>query len=328
LCAGAAGAQRPRTFKLFCFPTALTARLVRELPAAVRLDPHDEAYDSVLYVVALGGAFFWGTAPRAAHLTAHAGWRIDKGQEPPPPGHWLHPYAPQGLHVLPAGEPEEASAAKSAAALCAASPTRAPTFSGAGVASRAFFKLYEAFHVVPSIQRWLDRQAAAAGAAGGRAALAAVDLGASPGGWAQFLALRGDMACVAAVDPGDLDSRVLAMEQIAHLRMKSQDCVPALRSALRAKAGGGARPVQLHVAVCDMNTHHEVSCGCVLDVEPLLAPGAPIVLTVKLVEKFRPVRLVMAEVRAALAPKFERFEPVWLFANGRFERTMVAWKKQ
>ena len=83
----------------------------------------------------------------------------------------------------------------------------------------------------------------------------------------------------------------------------------------------------LQIAVCDMNCHAEMSCQCLIDIEPLLAPGAPVVLTLKLVNKYCAVPILVSKVRDVLqGAGFERIQDVWLFANSRFERTLLAWK--
>ena len=50
-------------------------------------------------------------------------------------------------------------------------------------------------------------------------------------------------------------------------------------------------------------------------------------LTLKLVNKFYPVPMLVSKVRDVLQRAgFERIQDVWLFANSRFERTLLAWK--
>ena len=79
--------------------------------------------------------------------------------------------------------------------------------------------------------------------------------GAAPGGWTGYLARR--VQRVIAVDPADLDPAVLALANVTHLRMKSEDAgAEILRSAqglqqltapckLMAGLGGGAISILL-----------------------------------------------------------------------------------
>ena len=68
--------------------------------------------------------------------------------------------------------------------------------------------------------------------------------GAAPGGWTGYLA--GRVQRVIAVDPADLDPAVLALPNVTHLRMKSEDAgVAILRSAegLQQLPAPAGRPV-------------------------------------------------------------------------------------
>lgn len=50
---------------------------------------------------------------------------------------------------------------------------------------------------------------------------AALDLGASPGGWSEWLIAAGAAKCV-AVDPGELDPTVASKPELVHLKLKAR----------------------------------------------------------------------------------------------------------
>jgi len=94
----------------------------------------------------------------------------------------------------------------------------------------------------------------------------ALDLGAAPGGWTRVLA--GRVAEVVAVDPGELDERVLALPNVTHLRCHTDE--------LDQDAIG-----RFDVIVNDMNMHPDASARLMCEVATLVEPGAPAVMTVK-----------------------------------------------
>ena len=96
---------------------------------------------------------------------------------------------------------------------------------------------------------------------------AAVDLGASPGGWTSILLRHG--LEVWAVDPGDIDPRLLAQRRVHHERTTSGQFFSVSRK-------------RFDVAVNDMRMDPELSCTVMLDAADSLVPGAVVVLTLKL----------------------------------------------
>lgn len=100
----------------------------------------------------------------------------------------------------------------------------------------------------------------------------AIDLGAAPGGWTQALLDRG--ARVTAVDPAMLDPRVASNPRVTHYSGLSQ-------SYLQEYAG----KQKFDILVNDMRMDARESVRVTLESLPLLAEGAPLVVTLKLPEK-------------------------------------------
>lgn len=95
----------------------------------------------------------------------------------------------------------------------------------------------------------------------------AVDVGAAPGGWTRFLAVTHKFDLVTAIDPGELDPEVLALENVVHKMMPAQEV-------------GELPPSSL--LVCDVNRDSRDICrDMLLPIAEGLKPGAPIILTLK-----------------------------------------------
>eukprot|EP00937_MAST-01D_sp_MAST-1D-sp2_P000170 g170.t1 len=153
---------------------------------------------------------------------------------------------------------------------------RTASVSGGGVC-RAFFKLKEAW------QRAGFPLPLRSGAA-------AIDLGASPGGWSSFLAGSAGCRRVVAVDPGLLAvlpapggppsllppaAAAAAAAAIEHMRMGAAE---ALGLLLRSEA---ATKPWADALVCDVNMPPAAVVGFLGHALPLLRPGACIVITFK-----------------------------------------------
>lgn len=157
-----------------------------------------------------------------------------------------------------------------------------------------------------------------------------LDIGASPGGWSQFMARLGFEA-VYAVDPGDLAPELPYAPEgpVHHLRKQA---VPALQELVEAGRLRGA--VDLYV--CDMNCEVPDTVGALRTALPLLAPGCVCVLTLKNFCGSR--RRWEASCRDAVAAVADIIGPgpagskapeggVWLkhlMSNGAVEVTLVA----
>jgi 23S rRNA U2552 (ribose-2'-O)-methylase RlmE/FtsJ len=131
---------------------------------------------------------------------------------------------------------------------------------------RAFYKLQEAVQVAR-----VDENFSFAGAM-------AVDAGAAPGGWTKFLA--GDRGCarVYAVDPADIDVKLLSsQDNVRHVRSKVQEAMPVIMAELASEGK------QLDIFVTDLCPHHAEELHSIL--QPLLTgmlrPGGLLVVTFK-----------------------------------------------
>jgi 23S rRNA (cytidine2498-2'-O)-methyltransferase len=126
-----------------------------------------------------------------------------------------------------------------------------------GQVSRAEFKLLEAFAVfgidLPPRGR-------------------ALDLGASPGGWTRVLRQRGQY--VTAIDPGDLDPRLLSDSGIRHMRMT-------------AEAYRRSDPDQYDIIVNDMRMDSRDSARLMVAYAAALYRHGQVIMTLKLPEQHR-----------------------------------------
>ncbi|WP_157975063.1 SAM-dependent methyltransferase [Glycomyces dulcitolivorans] len=94
----------------------------------------------------------------------------------------------------------------------------------------------------------------------------ALDFGAAPGGWTRILAEQG--LAVTAVDPGDLDRRVLALGGVRHERTTAGNFIRRSRD-------------RFDLIVNDMKMDALMSSRLVLDSADLLKPSGLVVLTLK-----------------------------------------------
>ena len=143
------------------------------------------------------------------------------------------------------------------------------------------------------------------GLADGLAGSAALDIGASPGGWSWVLARAG--ARVTAVDPGELDPRVGTHAAVTHLRARAE--------SLRFDAP------QFDWVVNDMNVDPPLAAEVLLQVRPWLRDSGRSVTTLKLAGRSRP-RAVLDEFVRRLAPGYELQAAQHLYSN-RQEVTLL-----
>ncbi|OQR84138.1 hypothetical protein ACHHYP_13854 [Achlya hypogyna] len=140
----------------------------------------------------------------------------------------------------------------------------------------------------------------------------AIDIGASPGGWTEFLASQG--ATVVAVDPGML---TVTHPRVLHLPMLLEQALPQI-----------AVMNKFHLCVCDINIRPHLMAKLISSVTPYLHPQAKIVLTLKLSR--RPtdaaVQQAVDDVCRELGQACHRFVVTWLHANTINERTLFAEK--
>ncbi|MCB9137739.1 MAG: 50S rRNA methyltransferase [Caldilineaceae bacterium] len=95
----------------------------------------------------------------------------------------------------------------------------------------------------------------------------ALDLGASPGGWTRVL--RGREQYVTAIDPGELDPRLMGDPAVRHLRMT-------------AEAYLAGEPERFDLIVNDMRMDARDSARLMVDYAPLLYADGQAIMTLKL----------------------------------------------
>ncbi|WP_212755253.1 RlmE/FtsJ family methyltransferase [Flexivirga aerilata] len=139
----------------------------------------------------------------------------------------------------------------------------------------------------------------------------AVDLGASPGGWTRILADRG-FATIHAVDPAELDQRVLDLPGVQHHQQTAGDFV---------KDWDG-EPVDL--IVNDMRMVPQLTAHTMVEAARLLRPGGQAVITLKLGTN-NPVKQIddaLGMLAASYDPSFMR-----QLQHNRHEVTLVATRR-
>lgn len=147
----------------------------------------------------------------------------------------------------------------------------------------------------------------------------AVDVGASPGGWTQYLAHSGICKEVVAVDAGLLHSDVLDLKQCIYVKglIQSDEAKNALKSQSQ----------QISIVVCDINADPCSSAQLLCEhVFPYVSPrNCIVVLTLKLHKNPKPKMITALEkrVQEILAPfGATDFKVIHLTSNSRNERTL------
>jgi len=139
----------------------------------------------------------------------------------------------------------------------------------------------------------------------------ALDLGSAPGGWAAVLAEQAER--VVAVDPADLDPSVAELPNVEHLRARAETLVD--RPDLRER---------FDLLSCDMNVDPAEAAALLVDLAPMLKPGAPAIMTVKYMTPER--RRHEREAREALAAAYDGLRFQHLPHNAR--ETTVAMRRR
>ena len=190
---------------------------------------------------------------------------------------------------------------------------------GAAAASRAHAKLAEAALRCDAFRVALED------------AKTAVDVGAAPGGWTQFLASRG--VAVVAVDPAEIPDLPSGCR---HLRETAESAWTRLRAETERKAANEARPVETRASppfdvyvsdavLHDADAQERLLAGAVD--AGLLRDGATVVVTFKSApgrgagEGYE--RAARARAESLGRRLCDEWELVHLFANRRRERTFV-----
>jgi len=126
---------------------------------------------------------------------------------------------------------------------------------------------------------------------------------------------------VLAIDPAALQPEVLALPNVTHLCQKAEEAGPEL------EAQHGVREGACDLVVCDANLDALLICRALLmPMAPLLAPGAGLVLTLKLPRRCSAGRVaaIASDCEVLLRPAFEGVRVEHLFANTGNERTLLA----
>ena len=134
---------------------------------------------------------------------------------------------------------------------------------------------------------------------------AALDVGASPGGWSWVLAASG--ARVTAVDPGELDRRVTEHSQVTHLKARAETL--------------DFEQASFDWVVNDMNVDPPLAAEVLLMAHDWLRAGGRVVSTLKMGGRSRP-REALAAFVSRLGSGFELQASQHLYAN-RQEVTLL-----
>ncbi len=189
---------------------------------------------------------------------------------------------------------------------------------------RAFFKLQQALRRAPL-------PPPSSSSSGG---IIAVDIGAAPGGWTQFLLERtqGAIRHVFAIDPGDVPyaATPAAVGRVTHLALKAEDAINSVAQCLLSGEAGQSQQ-RIGCVVCDMNAHPAVAVGSLMQFwkRDLCSKGCRVVVCFKRFAS-RGSAADWAAVRANFRSVLECMsEPgsckeMHLIANGVDERTIVA----
>jgi len=138
----------------------------------------------------------------------------------------------------------------------------------------------------------------------------ALDLGSAPGGWARVLAEV--CAEVVAVDPAEMDERVIALPNVTHAQLRADQYLRAARG-----------PFDL--ITCDMNAESPVSAALLCQAAPLLQEGGEAILTIKFTSRQR--RLHVRRALDVLEACYTDFDTRHLPHNGK-ETTLHMRKKR
>ena len=125
---------------------------------------------------------------------------------------------------------------------------------------------------------------------------------------------------VLAIDPAALQPEVLALPSVTHLRQKAEEAILTMESH-------GVREGVCDLVVCDANLDALLICReLLMPMAPLLAPGAGLVLTLKLPRRCSAGRVaaIASDCEVLLRPAFEAVRVEHLFANTGNERTLLA----
>eukprot|EP00850_Spirogloea_muscicola_P007773 SM000040S14785 [mRNA] locus=s40:309563:312726:+ [translate_table: standard] len=171
----------------------------------------------------------------------------------------------------------------------------------ANCASRAVLKLEEVFAVTAVIPHRTMR---------------AIDVGAAPGAWTQYLSTR--IGRVAAVDPGQLCVEAL-QPNVHHIAKKVEDAINDL-AVWRGEC-------KIDMLVCDVNKHPAEAARMLAPLLPSLASGGLLVMSLKFHGKGKTKWLQVEEILQVFGDAIVHGDCLWLLANSIYERTFIAIKR-
>ena len=185
-----------------------------------------------------------------------------------------------------------------------------------GVLCRAHYKIEECFVMDAGLRARI------------RAGSKAVDIGASPGGWSDFLASQG--CSVLAIDPGvvrcssPLVKHVQKLVQEALPELQEFAASPSASTAAAAAASASIPSSGIDLIVCDMNVRplEAVKLIRVVVSSVPMSPTARLILTAKETLQGRS-KLLVVEAVEALGDFWCNFRVLHLLSNGK-ERTIIA----
>jgi len=150
----------------------------------------------------------------------------------------------------------------------------------------------------------------------------AIDLGASPGAWTQYLSRR--CRKVVAIDPAALNPTVLALPNVFHIQKKAEESAEEMKAIL----GEEDCALGVDLMVCDMNRPPHRMLEIVKDCMHLVKEGATVILTLKYKGKGQEKKTDGGiNILERMCPgMLEDVKVHWLLANTVAERTIIAKK--
>jgi 23S rRNA C2498 (ribose-2'-O)-methylase RlmM len=151
--------------------------------------------------------------------------------------------------------------------------------------------------------------------------LPALDVGSSPGGWTEALIAYG-MKNVIAIDPAEMNKKLMKTGNVRHIKAQAQDAAKTLRKEMPS--------LKCSMIVCDVNTPIKFAINeLIFPLIPFLNVGAPIVLTLKLPKRYgkdSSIKIATKDsdfARKKLKPYFKDIEIYHLLGNTACERTLI-----
>ena len=188
------------------------------------------------------------------------------------------------------------------------------------IISRAYYKLHEAIQRYPFLPTEQESSLLHD--------KVALDCGAAPGGWTQYLIQHANCKLVYSIDAGSLDPSLITNPKVRYMRMTYQQ---AFQQLMQEEGGHHQQqpPIQADILVSDMCLHSlsQQSMELLHAAQPLLISGALIVLTFKCTTGHCAAThdLQVAELVGQLKAAFllSDVAVIHLLANRNSERTLI-----